>query len=194
VILVYWKYSKDQCTNNPVNMWLILLYILHYVNRSILFGLKIQNPKPIPIAIFTMTSSFCAINGWLQANWLLRFQEYDADWIYSVQFVAGNILFFLGMYINQKSDKMLINLRKPGDSGYKIPQGFLFEYISAPNFAGEIIEWIGFGLASSTAPGYFFAFSTTLNIGPRMYHHHRWYQDKFDDYPKSRKAIIPFIF
>ncbi|NCX34980.1 MAG: hypothetical protein EBX23_06415, partial [Proteobacteria bacterium] len=28
---------------------------------------------------------------------------------------------------------------------------------------------------------------------PRALAHHKWYQEKFSDYPKSRKAIIPGI-
>lgn len=29
--------------------------------------------------------------------------------------------------------------------------------------------------------------------GPRALSHHRWYKDKFDSYPQSRRAIIPYI-
>ena len=34
---------------------------------------------------------------------------------------------------------------------------------------------------------------TFCNIGPRAYNHHKWYLQKFEDYPKSRKAVIPLI-
>jgi hypothetical protein len=31
------------------------------------------------------------------------------------------------------------------------------------------------------------------NLLPRAIAHHRWYANNFPDYPKERKAIIPFI-
>lgn len=38
-----------------------------------------------------------------------------------------------------------------------------------------------------------FAFFTFCNIGPRGAQHHRWYLSKFEDYPKDRRAVIPYI-
>ena len=39
-----------------------------------------------------------------------------------------------------------------------------------------------------------FAFFTACNIGPRAYQHHQWYLAKFgSDYPRERKAVIPFL-
>ena len=47
----------------------------------------------------------------------------------------------------QISDQLLVNLRKPGETGYKIPVGGLFDYVTGANFFGEIVEWTGFALA-----------------------------------------------
>jgi hypothetical protein len=42
--------------------------------------------------------------------------------------------------------------------------------------------------------GLAFAVFTTFNIAPRAFGHHAWYLEKFkDDYPKDRKALIPFV-
>jgi 3-oxo-5-alpha-steroid 4-dehydrogenase 1 len=40
-----------------------------------------------------------------------------------------------------RCDLTLINLRKPGESGYKVPRGGMFELVSAGNYASEILEW-----------------------------------------------------
>ena len=70
----------------------------------------------------------------------------------------------------------------------------MFTYISGANFFGEILEWTGFAIASWSQPAAVFAFATALNIGPRALHHHEWYLAKFkEDYPKQRKALIPFL-
>ncbi len=87
----------------------------------------------------------------------------------------------------------LRNLRKPGETGYKIPFGGLYGVVSCPNYLGEILEWVGFAIAASTAPGWAFAFFTASNLVPRAVAHHRWYLEKFADYPTRRRAILPFL-
>ncbi|XP_061546742.1 3-oxo-5-alpha-steroid 4-dehydrogenase 2b [Phycodurus eques] len=71
--------------------------------------------------------------------------------------------------------------------------GGLFEYVSAPNYFGEIFEWFGYAMATWSLPSLSFAVFTTCFIGPRAVYHHRFYKEKFKDYPKSRKAVIPFL-
>ena len=91
-----------------------------------------------------------------------------------------------------KSDEILFNLRKEND-GYKIPQNFLYKYISCPNYFGEIIEWAGFAIMVWSLPALSFLLWTMFNLIPRAVAHHKWYHSKFSDYPKERKAVIPFI-
>lgn len=103
------------------------------------------------------------------------------------------MLFFTGMAVNIHSDHILRNLRKPGETGYVIPRGGMFNFVSGANFFGEILEWWGYFLMSPSLPSLAFAVFTSSNIGPRALQHHKWYLQKFEDYPKNRKAIIPFI-
>ena len=102
------------------------------------------------------------------------------------------ILLIIGLIINLKSDEILLNLRKDS-SGYKIPQTFMYNYISCPNYFGEIIEWMGFSVMVWSFPAFIFVLWTIANLVPRAVSHHKWYHKQFQDYPKSRKAIIPFI-
>eukprot|EP00043_Microstomoeca_roanoka_P013419 m.131481 g.131481 ORF g.131481 m.131481 type:complete len:142 (-) comp15745_c0_seq3:1788-2213(-) len=111
----------------------------------------------------------------------------------SRRFLIGALLFISGMAINMHSDYTLINLRKDGSSGYKIPQGGFFEYVSGANFFGEILEWTGYAIASWSFPAFAFAIFTFCNIAPRGYQHHKWYLSKFENYPKQRRAVIPFL-
>ena len=59
---------------------------------------------------------------------------------------------------------------------------------------GEILEWVGFAIMTWCLPGLIFAIWTMANLIPRASAHHKWYRNEFGDYPKDRKAIIPFIF
>jgi hypothetical protein len=56
-----------------------------------------------------------------------------------------------------------------------------------------MLEWTGFAVASWSLPGLAFALYTAANLAPRALSHHRWYQEKFPDYPRERRALIPFV-
>jgi hypothetical protein len=45
---------------------------------------------------------------------------------------------------------ILSNLRKPGEKDYKIPSGFLFNYITCANYFAEIWGWILFTIGTHT--------------------------------------------
>ncbi|NXN66676.1 S5A2 dehydrogenase, partial [Himantopus himantopus] len=150
--------------------------------------------RPFPLQLLFFGTLFCIYNGFLQGYYLIYCAEYPNDWCTDIRFTSGLFLFLLGMGINIHSDLLLRQLRKPGEVTYKIPQGGLFTYISGANYFGEIVEWFGFAIATWSLPAFAFAFFTLCCIGPRAYHHHRYYLKTFTDYPKSRKALIPFVF
>ena len=79
-----------------------------------------------------------------------------------------------------------VSIRKDG-------QPVTLAELTPPNYFGEIIEWAGFALATWSLPGLAFAIYTAANVGPRALSHHRWYREKFGDYPPKRKALIPFV-
>jgi 3-oxo-5-alpha-steroid 4-dehydrogenase 1 len=113
--------------------------------------------------------------------------------MYSFRFALGIVLFLFGFCLNQHADATLRGLRKPGEHGYRIPHGGAFDYVSAPHFLGEIIEWLGYAVAVNRTSAYAFLLFTMSNLIPRSLSHHRWYNDNFKDYPKNRKAIIPYL-
>src|SRR3546814_18591698 len=78
------------------------------------------------------------------------------------------------------------------DLGYKIPRGGAFRYVSAANYFGEIVLWTGWAVMSWTAAGALFAIFTVSNLLPRALSHHRWYRENFADYPRERRALIPW--
>jgi len=70
----------------------------------------------------------------------------------------------------------------------------MFKYVSGANYFGEMVEWMGFAIASWSIPSLAFFVFVCSNIGPRAVQHHRWYKNKFGvEYPPDRKAVIPFI-
>jgi 3-oxo-5-alpha-steroid 4-dehydrogenase 1 len=109
------------------------------------------------------------------------------------RFVAGTTLFAAGLIIARHSDHILFNLRKPGEKGYSIPYGGLFHLVSTPNYLREILQWIGWAIATWSWGGLAFAIFTAANLAPRAYRIHQWYISQFPGYPKERRIIIPFV-
>lgn len=188
--------GKEELVGSPVNLILLFCFIGHYANRTIIFPFQIRGGKDTPVGVIISALFFTTLNGIIQGYYFTQIHRYDTAHLMSPMFIVGMGLFFNGLVINLHSDSILRNLRKPGETGYKIPRGGMFRYISGANFFGEILEWFGFAVASGFAfPAVTFALCTACNIAPRAVQHHRWYLTKFEDYEKlGRKAIIPFVY
>ncbi|XP_074908497.1 3-oxo-5-alpha-steroid 4-dehydrogenase 1 [Buteo buteo] len=176
------------------NRLLLGCFVVHYAHRALIFPLLIREGKPTPFFTFVLALLFCVYNGYLQGRSLSNYAEYPSGWLKDPCFITGFIGWLTGMAINIHSDHILRNLRKPGESGYKIPRGGMFEYVSGANFFGEILEWFGFALACCTIESLAFALCTLFILGSRAKQHHQWYLEKFEDYPKNRKIVIPFVY
>jgi len=148
----------------------------------------------MPLIIAMLAFIFNLVNGYINGYYFgfIDF-SYSLEWIYTPQFIIGSILFIVGFLINISSDSILINLRKKNTNEYTIPRKGLFNYISCPNFFGEIIEWLGFAVMTWSIAGLAFFLWTFFNLVPRALSHHTWYKNTFSDYPKNRKAVFPFI-
>ena len=79
--------------------------------------------KPTPITPFIIALVYTTVNGYIQARYLTEYISYELSWFYDPRFIIGHVMFLVGMAINIHSDTVLRNLRKPGETGYKIPYG-----------------------------------------------------------------------
>ncbi len=172
----------------------VLLWAIHYANRTVVYPNRIKTSgKKIPLAIVSFAFVFNLINGFLNGYYFAHFptKEFSAS-IRTIHFWLGLSLFLFGLISNWLHDNKLIALRK-NHSGYQIPRGGLFRWVSCPNHFSEIIEWCGFALMTLSPAALSFAIWTLVNLLPRALDHHRWYRKEFEDYPIDRKAVIPFI-
>jgi hypothetical protein len=173
---------------------MIGLYCLHYFNRSFIFPFRLHTQgKKMPVIIMLSGIFFNLVNTFLMCYYFNHFAVYDLNWFTDPRFIVGVIVFFTGLWINWKADNILIHLRKPGETGYKIPRGWLFSYVSCPNLMGELIEWAGFAILCWNMPALAFFIWSAANLVPRAIAHHKWYKSKFVDYPAERKAVLPYI-
>jgi len=179
-----------------VTWMFFLIWVAHYTNRSLIYPFRTRTrgkQMPLMIAIFAIFFNLvnASFNG-AYFSWFSR--EYTLDWLYDLRFILGALLFITGVVINTRSDNYLLHLRKRSTNGYQIPRGGMFRYISCPNFFGEILEWTGFAIMTWSPAALAFALWTFFNLAPRAMEHHKWYKNKFADYPENRKALVPFLF
>ena len=94
---------------------------------------------------------------------------------------------------------ILANLRAPGEKGYKIPTGFLFNYITCANYTCEVAGWLLFSLAVQSLPAFLFTAVGALQMAQWAAAKHARLRKLFDGkegrakYPR-RWIMIPPVF
>jgi protein-S-isoprenylcysteine O-methyltransferase Ste14 len=195
VVLFIGIYALGEDRFEPVPLILLLFWQLHYFHRTYVFPFRMRTEgKRMPISIPLMGMTFTTLNTYVNARSISHFGEYPIEWLRDPRFWIGGAIFLFGWIVNLHADTVLIHLRKPGETGYKIPRGGLYRWISSPNYFGEIIEWSGWALMTWSLAGTAFAVYSIANLAPRAIANHNWYKEKFADYPRERRALLPFLF
>ncbi|XP_008779870.2 polyprenol reductase 1 isoform X1 [Phoenix dactylifera] len=109
----------------------------------------------------------------------------------------GAAIFIWGWLHQLRCHAILGSLREnKGADEYVIPHGDWFEYVSCPHYLAEIVIYAGIlvaagGLNITVWLLFLFVVSNLVFAAAET---HRWYRHKFESYPQSRHAIIPFIY
>ncbi|MDE6393192.1 MAG: DUF1295 domain-containing protein [Muribaculaceae bacterium] len=196
-MLLLWLLSPR--ATQPALVVMASLFEIHYFQRSFIFPLLIRGKSRMPLAIIAAGIIFNVINAYMIGGWLFYTSPadaYPAKWLESPQFIAGTLLFLAGMAVNLRSDSIIRNLRKPGDTRHYIPRGGMYRYVTSANYLGELMEWTGFAILTWSLGGLAFAIWTFANLAPRARSIHRRYLSEFgDEYASlNRKYILPFIY
>ena len=194
LIFAFYFFVGEAPKNIPMLIF-FLMWEAHYIHRAFIYPFMISDGKKMmPIAIMSLAILFNGGNSYINGRYIFQLSGgYSQRWLFSPPMITGLTLFLGGFAINRWADHILHNLRAPGESGYRIPLGGLYRWISCPNYFGEIIEWIGWAIATWSLPGLAFAIWTIANLAPRARAHHNWYHENFSEYPSERKALIPGV-
>ena len=188
-------YLDGKAAGQLVPLLFLAMWQVHYLNRTFIYPLrKGESTRRMPVVVIASGFFFNTVNAYVNARVISEFGGYGAQWLSDPRFIVGLAIFLSGMALNHHADTLLMRLRRPGESGYALPRGGLFRFVSCPNYLGEIIEWAGWALATWSWGGFAFWLFTTANLLPRARSNHRWYLETFEDYPPRRKALIPGIF
>lgn len=199
VVMMWLWLVSDQRWAMPQGLFL-LLFQLHYFQRSFIFPLLMQGRSRMPLSVMAMGVVFNLINGVMQAGGIYFFPReglYDAGWAYLLRpnAVCGLLLFILGMGVNLHSDHVIRHLRQPGDTRHYLPTGGVYRWVTSANYLGELTEWVGFAVLTASPAAWVFAWWTAANLVPRAAAIHRRYRQEFgDEAVGKRRRIIPFIY
>jgi 3-oxo-5-alpha-steroid 4-dehydrogenase 1 len=173
----------------PLGFW-----VFHYGYRTLVFpALMRPSDRTFPLLLVVFAVAFNALNGYNNAEALIAAGE-RARPLLTPHFLIGAALFTAGFALHVHSDRIIRNLRAPGQVGYAIPQGGFYRWVSSPNYLGEILQWAGWAVLTWSLAGLAFALFTFCNLAPRAISNHRWYRETFPDYPGERKILLPGLF
>ena len=196
-MVLLWIFSPRR--GQPAEIVMASLFLLHYFQRSFIFPMLIRGKSRMPLAIVALGVTFNLVNAYMIGGWIFYVapaDEYPLNWLWSPLFILGTVIFFAGMVINIKSDSIIRNLRKPGDTKHYIPRGGMYRYVTCGNYFGEVTEWLGYAILTWSLGGLAFFLWTFANLAPRARTIHKRYVREFgDEYSKlNLRYILPFIY
>lgn len=201
-VVFYAAYLSGPRRGELVPMILAGIWSIHYVNRGFVFPYSIRAPKGsggnFGVLVLVSGMFVTALHGYLNGTYFARLGPFEDRWLSDPRFLAGVAIYFGGLALNVHSDAVLRRLRTPaeiarGEKVYRIPMGGGFRMVTSPSYLGELIMWTGFSLFTWSLPGVFILAISAANLIPRAVANHRWYKEKFTDYPRDRRALIPFL-
>jgi hypothetical protein len=192
-VLVVFIYAHVYFPNGDLTSVASLLYIVHYIHRGLIYPwFRRSQSKPWPLETFL----YFLVEKFLETTIVGRALIFD-----SVRHhVALQLFLCVGVIgcaiVAGVHDYKLCGLRKSGDTGYQIPQGLLFKWISGPNYLFELLEWCFFiwflpiNIVLAT-----FAALVLVNISGRAEWNHDAYVKRLfkNKYLDDRCPYIPFV-
>jgi len=191
---------------NIVTSFILLLFLIHYGQRSFIFPLLMKGNSKMPLSVIFTGIFFNFCNAFMQGCWLFivypnnsaKFNNmYELSWFWSPYFIIGTAIFFFGMIINLHSDRIIRKLRRSKeDNNYYLPKGFLFDRINSSNYFGELLEWLGFAILTWSFAGFVFFCWALANLVPRAkavyYRYDQFFGSEFTKL--KRWKIFPYIY
>ncbi|CAA6673482.1 unnamed protein product [Spirodela intermedia] len=114
-----------------------------------------------------------------------------------LQWIGAVIFFWVGSISSTVTKFWLGSLRKQRRADeYLIPHGDWFEVASCGHYLAEIVMYLGIVLVSSGTDltlWLLLAF-VVANLVFAAAETHQWYLQKFDNYPRTRRVIIPLLY
>jgi 3-oxo-5-alpha-steroid 4-dehydrogenase 1 len=203
-VAFYITYFRSEHRMEPFPLFVLFLWTVHYANRGFLMPLFMRVPKgqkqSFGLLVVVVGWAVTSLHGYLNATWVTElFPVRSAAWFSDPRFIVGALLYYGGLAANLHADHIVRNLRtrdevERGERKYRIPEGGLFRYVTNASYFAELVFWVGFAILTWSPAGIFIIAISAANLVPRAIATQKWYHERFPDYPKDRKIILPFVF
>ncbi|XP_042197915.1 polyprenol reductase isoform X2 [Callorhinchus milii] len=180
--------------------WFIHFYVVSVTWNGLLLAILCQNlfwGQPFPMWLQRLLSFVSGSQ--LHMTPVYKIQDLLVQ--YRWYHVAGLTLFFWATVHHHKSHIILASLRKNKlgevvNLSHRVPHGDWFEQVSCPHYLAELLIYLA--LAMVFGGRHLTWWSVVLYVlsshAMMAVQSHEFYVNKFENYPKNRKAFIPLIF
>ena len=176
------------------------MMLFHFLKRELesMFLHRFSSDTMPAKNIFVNCSYYWLLNG-LFIGYFLYSPRYTEPNFSPLVFNALIGSFTLAEIMNFFCHLHLRNLRPAGTKVRGIPKGYGFDLVSCANYFWEVIAWASFAGLAKCVPAYIFLAATVFILSKWSVVRHKKYIKEFDGkegrpvYPRSRKALIPFI-
>ncbi len=196
-------YFRGPHCMDPFPLFFSFVWCCHYLNRGFLMPLFMRVPKgqksTFGLMVIAIGWVVTSLHGYLNAAWVTTYHpETGWSWLGDPRFLVGIALYYGGLAANVHADHVLRTLRtkeevERGERVYRIPHGGLFERVTNASYFAELVLWAGMAIFTWSPAGLYILAISAANLVPRAISTHRWYRDRFPDYPSSRKILVPFV-
>ncbi|GAB0089355.1 Polyprenol reductase [Sergentomyia squamirostris] len=144
----------------------------------------------------TITLIVCNGSGFVAQTSIPKLNHQEIPW--RVTICIG--VFALASYHQFNSHRILVNLRKDNkgrvkSEGHFLPTGGFFDLVSSPHMFFECMIYGAIcGIIYTSSSWWAVMGIVIVNQFTTAYQTHLWYSKNFENYPRNRKVIVPFIF
>lgn len=187
----------------PFPLFISFVWVVHYANRGFLMPALMRVPKgqrsSFGLMVVVIGWVVTSLHGYLNGTWASTFSpQVGWEWFADPRFLLGISLYYVALGGNLHADHIVRNLRskeevEQGVKRYRIPQGGLFRWVTNASYFTELVFWAGFAIATWSLAGVYILAISMANLVPRAVASQKWYREKFPDYPRERKVLIPFL-
>lgn len=198
-LVFYWALYNSGKEIQCVQKGALICWCFHYIKR-VLETIFVHRFSKGTMPIGNLFKNCSYYWGFAAAiAYFINHPDYTLPAYGETQINIGILIFAIGEIGNFSCHMAFKNMRPAGSTVRVIPMPnsnpftLMFNLVSCPNYTYEVISWIGFTIMTQTFMGGLFTFVGAAQMLQWALGKHRNYKKEFKDYPKNRKAMIPFI-
>jgi len=195
-------YGRD-FEHSALQKYVYAFVMIHFVKRELetLFVHRFSHATMPIFNIFKNSLHYHIFSGFFLAFDMYRY-KYSATSPYVVNTIRDNERFlWIGAGIwafcelsNLHTHLNMRSLRPAGSTKRFIPYGYGYNFVSFPNYFFEMMAWVTLSLMTRSLAAWFFTVIATGQMVIWALKKHKNYRKEFGkEYPRERKAMVPFL-